>query len=167
MLCGGWAHLGVKTSCRRRSCRRRSSCRSRLQEEEGERLEKRSRVGGSSRFGGCIQIPPAPPGTHRRRTAPSSCPRSCPPSWGRNWTTGCCNCRSRCSSPRRQSCCLGRGGEKKRETGSVWGRERHSGGFNGEPRGTLWLGGGLNGEPRGQQGVLTGSLEALGCLWGG
>lgn len=62
--------------------------------------------------------------THRRRTAPSSGPRSSPLSWDRSWTTGCCNCQSRCSyrRRRRRSYCLegdfGGGGERRR---GLWG----------------------------------------------
>ena len=61
--------------------------------------------------------------THRRRTAPSSGPRSFPLSWDRSWTTGCCNCQSRCSCRRRRrrNCCLAKQNGEGDLMGGVWG----------------------------------------------
>lgn len=90
------------------------------------------------------------PRTHRRRRGPSCAPQNCRPSWGRSWTPGCCNCRSRCSSPHRQNCCLG-GGEKDGERVGV--------GNGGTPRGL----GGLMGSTEGR-GVFNGETGGTGEL---
>lgn len=97
--------------------------------------------------------------THRRRTAPSSGPRSSPLSWDRSWTTGCCNCQSRCSyrRRRRRSYCLegdfGGGGRGEEGYGGVLGED---GGVGGKLRASLGLrvGDGWGGVSRGEPAAM-------------